>query len=410
MPVFAYKGLNTQGKNASGVIDADSEKAARLKLRKIGVFPTEVGLEGSRKLSGIGLGRDVDFAKFLQRVKVQDLANLTRQLCTLVNAQIPLVDALAALSEQTTHVKLRGVISSVRESVVQGKRLSEALGEHPKIFSGLYIHMIAAGEAAGAMEVVLERLAELMEKQARLKAKILGALMYPLIMALVGFALMGFLLVYVVPKVTKIFEDVQATLPLPTRILIGLSHALGDYWYLFLLVGVGAVFGFRKFLKTPRGKTLYDRLILKVPIFGKLFRMVEISRLTLTLSTLLGSGVSLLNALEIVKRILQNTFFVQAIDDTRVSVREGEPLAEPLRRSKQFPPVVIHMVAIGEKTGELEKMLGRIAQDYDQQIDNLVGTLTTLLEPVMILVMGGMVSFIVMSILLPILQLNQLGA
>ena len=410
MPVYAYRGLNTQGKNASGVIDAESEKAARLKLRKIGLFPTEVGLEGAKGVGGLRLGGEIDFAKYFQRIKAQDLATMTRQLSTLISAQIPLVDSLTALTDQVTNVKLRNVVSSVKEGVVQGQRFSEALAAHPKVFSGLFIHMIAAGEASGAMEVVLERLADLMEKQARLKAKILGALMYPLIMALVGMGLMGFLLVSVVPKVTKIFEDVKATLPLPTRLLIGLSHAIGDYWYLFLLLGVGLFFGLRRYLRTARGKSVYDRTVLRVPIFGKLFRMVEISRLSRTLSTLLGSGVNLLNALEIVKRILQNSLFVQALEETRVSVREGEPLAEPLRRSQQFPPVVIHMIAIGEKTGDLERMLGRVADNYDQQVDNLVGTLTTLLEPIMILVMGGVVSFIVMSILLPILQLNQLGA
>jgi len=419
MPVYAYRGLNTQGKAANGVIDADSEKGARVKLRRIGVYPTEVGLEGARpggarpggkvKLGRISLARDVDFSKYFQRVKAQDLATMTRQLATLISAHIPLVDALAALADQTTNVKLKTVLGSVKEGVVQGGKLSESLAQHPKIFSGLFVQMIAAGEASGAMELVLQRLADLMEKQARLRARVLGALMYPIIMALVGAGLMGFLIVYVVPKVTKIFEDVKATLPLPTRVLIFLSHTLANYWYLLIPLGAGLFFGLRKFLKTPRGIALYDRWTLKVPIFGKLFRMVEISRFARTLSTLMGSGVNLLTALDIVKRIIQNSILVQAIEETRVSVREGEPVAEPLRRSKQFPPIVIHMISIGEKTGELETMLVRVADTYDQQIDNLVGTLTTLLEPVMILIMGGAVSFIVMSILLPILQLNQLG-
>ncbi|MBI2066435.1 MAG: type II secretion system inner membrane protein GspF [Deltaproteobacteria bacterium] len=410
MPAYSYKGLNTQGKNTSGVIEAESEKAARLKLRKLGVFPTDVTPEGSRRSGGISLGSDVNFSKYFQRIKIQDLADMTRQLSTLLSAHIPMVDALGALVDQTANPKLRGIIGSVKTSVVQGSRLSEALAAHPKIFSGLFTHMIGAGEASGAMDTVMKRLADLLENQAKLKAKILGALMYPLIMAIVGLGLMGFLLVYVVPKVTKIFEDVKATLPIPTRILIAISHALANYWYVFILLGLGLFFGLRKFLKTPRGKVLYDRLTLKMPIFGKLFRMVEISRFVRTLATLLGSGVTLLNGLDIVKKIVQNSLLVNAIEETRVGVREGEPLAGPLKRSKQFPPIVIHMISIGEKTGELGTMMERIADNYDQQIDNLVGTLTTLLEPVMILVMGGLVSFIVMSILLPILQLNQLGS
>jgi general secretion pathway protein F len=410
MPFYSYKGLNNQGKSTSGTIDADSEKVARLKLRKIGVFPTEVGLEGKGRTKGLSLGGDVNIGKYFQRVKTQDLATMTRQLSTLISAHIPLVDALSALTDQTTNPKLKGALGAIKESVIGGTRLSEALAAHPKIFIGLFIHMIAAGEASGALEVVLERLADLMEKQAKLKAKIMGALMYPAIMALVGFALMSFLVVYVVPKVTKIFEDVQATLPLPTRILIGLSDLIGSYWYLLILGAIGLIYGIKRFLKSPKGTALYDRLILKVPIFGKLFRMVEISRLTRTLATLMSSGVNLLNGLDIVKKILQNTLLIQAVENTRTAVREGESVAEPLKRSGHFPPVVIHMIAIGEKTGELEAMLMRVADNYDQQVDNLVGTMTTLLEPVMILIMGGAVSFIVMSILLPILQLNQLGA
>lgn len=407
MPNFTYKGINAQGKGSSGMIDAESEKAARLKIRKLGIFPTEVSLEGAKK--GIGLGRDVDLGKYLQRISGKDLAVMTRQMATLLAAHVPMVDTLSALVEQTQNPKLKTLLGSVKEKVVQGGRLSDAMAAHPKVFSTIYIAMIGAGEAAGAMETVLTRLADLTEKQAALKSKILGALMYPLIMAFVGVSLMGFLLVYVVPKVTKIFEDVKATLPLPTKILIGLSHGLADYWYLFLLFGILAGYGWKRFLKTAKGRFFYDRFKLRMPIFGKLFRLVAIARFARTLSTMLGSGVQLLRAMDIVKNVMENTLLIQAIEDTKNSVREGESIAEPLRRSKHFPPLVTHMISIGEKTGELETMLLRVADSYDQQVDTMVGTLTTLLEPIMILVMGGVVSFIVMSILLPILQLNQLG-
>ncbi len=413
MPNFAYKGIDAKGKTAGGVIDAESEKAARVKLRKIGIFPTEVGVEGVKKKGGGGglsLSRDIDLGKYFQKISGKDLAIMTRQMSTLVGAHIPIVDTLSALIEQSQNPKLKTVLSTVKEQVMQGAKLSDAFAQHPKVFSGIYIAMIGAGEAAGAMEIVLLRLAELTEKQAALKSKIIGALMYPLIMALVGIALMGFLLVYVVPKVTKIFEDTKATLPLPTKVLIAISHTLSSYWYIVIAVVALIAYGFRRWLKTKKGRLMFDKFSLKMPIFGKLFQLVAVSRFARTLSTMLGSGVQLLKAMDIVKNVVENTLLIETIENTRTSVREGESIAEPLKRSGHFPPLVTHMISIGEKTGELEKMLIRVADSYDQQVDNMVGTLTTLLEPLMILVMGGVVSFIVMSILLPILQLNQLGS
>ncbi len=409
MPNFAYKGIDGKGKNTAGVIDAESEKVARGKLRKIGIFPTEIGVQGAKRKGGFSLGSDVDFGKYFQKVSGKDLSTMTRQMSTLIGAHIPIVDTLSALVDQSPNPKLKSILSTVKEQVVQGVRLSDALAQHPKVFGNIYISMVSAGEAAGAMEIVLQRLAELTEKQAALKSKIIGALMYPLIMSFVGVALMGFLLVYVVPKVTKIFEDTKATLPLPTKVLIAVSHGLSEYWYV-VLIAVGLLaYGFRRWLKTEKGRFAFDKYTLKMPIFGKLFQLVAVSRFARTLSTMLASGVQLLKAMDIVKNVVENSLLVQTIEKTRTSVKEGESIAEPLKRSGHFPPMVTHMISIGEKTGELEKMLMRVADAYDQQVDTMVGTLTTLLEPIMILVMGGVVSFIVLSILLPILQLNQLG-
>jgi general secretion pathway protein F len=403
--------MNAQGKNAAGVIDAESEKAARVKLRKIGIFPTMVGVEGSKKAGGgFSLNADVNLGKYFQRISGKDLATMTRQMSTLIAAHIPIVETLAALVEQTENPKLKTVLGSVKERVVQGGRLSDALAAHPKVFSTIYIAMVGAGEAAGAMDVVLQRLAELTEKQAALKSKILGALMYPIIMGGVGVLLVSFLVVYVVPKVTKIFEDTKAALPLPTKVLIVVSDTLQNYWYIVIIAVALIAYGVRRWLKTPKGRLIYDKFSLKLPIFGKLFKLVAVSRFARTLSTMLASGVQLLKAMDIVKNVVENTLLIQTIETTRTSVKEGESIAEPLRRSGHFPPLVTHMISIGEKTGELETMLTRVADSYDQQVDNMVGTLTTLLEPIMILVMGGVVGFIVMSILLPILQLNQIGS
>lgn len=409
MPNFAYKGMSAQGKSAMGVIDAESEKAARVKLRRIGIFPTQVGLEGAKKKGGMSLSADVNLGKYFQRISGKDLAVMTRQMSTLIAAHIPIVDTLTALVEQTENPKLKSVLGSIKERVVQGGRLSDALAAHPKVFSNIYIAMVGAGEAAGAMDVVLQRLADLTEKQAALKSKLMGAMMYPLIMGGVGLLLVSFLVVYVVPKVTKIFEDTKATLPLPTKVLIAVSDTLQNYWYIVLIVVALIAYGIRRYLKTAKGRLLFDKFSLKMPIFGKLFQLVAVSRFARTLATMLASGVQLLKAMDIVKNVVENTLLIQTIEATRTSVKEGESIAEPLRRSGHFPPLVTHMISIGEKTGELEKMLVRVADAYDTQVDNMVGTLTTLLEPIMILTMGGVVGFIVMSILLPILQLNQLG-
>ncbi len=408
MPIFEYIGIDSKGKRSSGQVDAENERSARGKLRRMGVFPTTLGIEGQSKQK-VGLSMNVDFSKYLQRVKMQDIAMMTRQLATLLGANIPLVDALAALCDQVENPKLRTILSRVREKVMEGGKLSDGLRAYPRQFSDVYINMINAGENSGALDVVLERLADFTEGQARLRNKVLSAMIYPAIMTVVGISLVIFLLVLVVPKVTAIFEDVDATLPMPTRILIAVSDILSNYWYLLVLGVPLAIYGIKRYLATPAGRAWWDRKSLTLPIFGKLSRLVIIARFSRTLATLLSSGVPLLPALEIVRTIVTNTHLRRVIEQTRDNVREGQSIADPLKRSGEFPPLVTHMIAIGEKTGDLERMLERIADAYDTQVDNAVSALTSLLEPIMILVMAGVVSFIVMSILLPIMQLNKLG-
>ena len=408
MPIFEYSGIDSKGKKTAGNVDAENERSARAKLRRMGVFPTTIGVEGKGGGGKGGLSMQIDVGKFLQRVKVQDVAVMTRQLATLIGANIPLVDALAALVDQIENPKLRNILAGVRERVIEGSKLSDALRGHPKIFGDLYVNMINAGESSGALEIVLQRLADFTEGQSKLRSKVIGAMIYPAIMSFVGVTLMIMLLTFVVPKVTKIFVDMKATLPLPTRMLMGASNAVTDYWYVFVLLVPVAVYGVRRFLNTPGGRAWWDKKLLTLPLFGKLNKMVIVSRFTRTLSTLLSSGVPLLTAMDIVRNIITNTRLRAVIEQTRDNVREGQSVADPLRRSGEFPPLVTHMISIGEKTGELEKMLERIADTYDAEVDNTVSTLTTLLEPIMILVMAGIVSFIVMSILLPIIKLNQL--
>ncbi len=410
MPVYQYVGIDRKGKRATGMVDAESERAARVKLRRMGVFPTSLAPKGSAAVSQkISLSMNIDLSKYLQRVKVQDIAIMTRQLASLLNAGIPLVESLGALIDQIDNVRLKTVLTEVREEVMAGARMSDALKKHPKIFSDLYVNMINAGESSGALDIVLLRLADFTEGQSKLRSKIIGAMIYPLIMTIVGIALMAMLLIYVVPKVTKIFEDVNAALPLPTRVLMAFSNALKDYWYLFLLMIPVVYYAARRFLKSPKGRAWWDRKSLKLPLFGRLQLMVVVSRFSRTLATLLSSGVPLMTSMEIVRNIVTNVHLRKVIEQARDDVREGQSMAEPLRRSGQFPPIVTHMIAVGERTGEMESMLERVADNYDTQVDTMVSTLTTLLEPIMILVMAAIVSFIVLSILLPILKLNQLG-
>jgi len=409
VPVYQYVGIDQKGKRASGMVDADSERAARFKLRRQGVFPTTLAPQGSASApQKVGLNFDV--SKFLNRVKVKDVAVMTRQLSSLLNAGIPLVESLEALTEQIDNERLKAILTEVREEVVAGAKLSDSLGKHPSVFGDLYVNMINAGEASGTLDVVLMRLADFTEGQAALRSKVIGAMVYPVIMTIVGFALLSMLLIYVVPKVTQIFEDMNEALPLPTRLLMSVSGMLQNYWYLVLLGIPVVIFLIKRLLKTPKGRTWWDAKSLKIPLFGKLQLMIIVSRFARTLATLLSSGVPLMNAMDITRNLVTNTKLRKVIETTRDEVREGANMADPLMKSGAFPPIVTRMIAVGERTGELEKMLERVADNYDTEVDTTVSTLTTILEPVMILVMAGVVSFVVMSILLPILKMNQLGA
>jgi len=411
VPVFEYTGLTEAGKNVRGIRDAESSKALRQVLRKDGVYLTDAHAAEAGAVVGeqkTGLSREVDIPAMLgfTGVSAQDLAIATRQLATLISAGIPLVDALTALVDQIEQPRLKRIMGVVKQKVNEGASLADALREHPKVFSELYVNMIRAGESSGALDVVLVRLADFTESQAQLRNKIIGAMLYPAIMVVVGIAIVSILFVVVIPKVTRIFEDMNVTLPWTTRILIGVSSFARDYWYIVLVAVPAVVFGVRRFVRTPRGRSWWDRTKLGAPIFGELIRMLSLSRFAKTLATLLASGVPLLTAMDIVKNIVSNTLLADVIDKARDAIREGESIAAPLRRSGQFPPLVYHMIAIGERSGQLEEMLQNVARSYEAQVEMRVGALTSLLEPVMIVAMGGGVAFIVFSILMPIMQLN----
>ncbi len=409
MAVYEYQGLDAGGKPTSGIIDADNPKAARVRIRQQGVFPTDISEQTGtgQATKGTGLAIEIDFSRLFIRIKAEDLANLTSQLSTLAGAGIPVVESLNALLEQTENPKLQIVLADVREKVNEGSSLADAMAAHPKVFTDLYVSMVRAGEASGALDIVLKRLAQYTEDAVRLQGKVTAAMVYPVLMTFVGGALVIGLFTFVIPKIKGVFDSFNATLPLITRIVLGTSEVVSAWWWVLVLAAAGGVYGFKRWLETDEGRQKFDRFKLTVPIFGRVFRLVAVSRFCRTLTTLLESGVPILSALGITANVVQNVVLVEAIETASRNISEGQSLAGPLRQSGEFPPLVTHMIAIGEQTGELEAMLAKIADAYDLQLENLITGLTALLEPILIVVMGGMVALVAVSILLPMLNLTS---
>jgi general secretion pathway protein F len=407
MPVFEFKALDSRGKAVQGLREAESPKTLRSTLRREGVFLTEVLGEQQAKEQA---SREMNVKRWmLGRVSATDLAIATRQLAVLVSAGIPLVEALSALIEQVEHERLKRVVSDVRQRVNEGASLADAMAIHPRVFTGLYVNMIRAGEHSGALEVVLVRLADFTESQARLRSKIMGTMAYPVAMVGIGSVILGILFSVVIPKITKIFDDTKITLPWTTKILIGFSSFVHDYWWALGALLALAIWGFFHWKRTTAGRARWDRMVLGFWVFGPLIRHIAIGRFARTLATLLKSGVPLLTAMDIVRNIVGNSRLAEVIEQARDAIREGESIAAPLKRSGEFPPLVYHMVSVGERSGALEEMLANVAKAYEDQVETTIGALTSLLEPAMIVGMGAVVAFIVFSVLMPILQINNLA-
>jgi general secretion pathway protein F len=409
MPVYEFRGFDAAGKAIKGVRDSDSAKALRTILRREGVLATDVKESGKSEVgskSGGVLGKEVNLT-FLQRVSTEDIGITTRQLATLLQAGVPMVDSLNALIDQTENAVLKRILSQVKTDVNEGTSLADALAKH-KAFDHIFVNMVRAGESSGTLDVVLERLADFKEGQAKIQGEILSALMYPIIMVFVGCVNITIMFTVVVPRITKIFDHAKVQLPLTTRILIFVSSTARDYWWLILAVLIASIYFFLRWKNSEKGRARWDAITLKLPVLGSLRRMIAVSRFARTLGTLLSSGVSLLTALDIVKNVVANAVLARVIEVARDAIREGEEIAPPLKRSGEFPPMLIHMIAIGEKSGQLEAMLNRVATAYEQRVDVRMKGLMSLLAPVLILCMGGAVGFIVFSILTPILQMNTL--
>ncbi|MEX0797917.1 MAG: type II secretion system F family protein, partial [Bacteriovoracaceae bacterium] len=376
MPIFSYKGLDKTGKEIKNAINAESIIQAKSKVRNQGVMLIDIK---EKKAKADVKGGGISFGN---KVKISDLALMTRQLATLVRAKIQIVESLSALQDQIDNDYLKVVISEVKQDVNEGSSLANAMSKHPKVFNNVYVNMVEAGEASGTLEIVLLRLADFTEAQLKLKNKIQSAMLYPLIMAGVGTVLISLIFLLVIPKLAKIFISMRMELPLPTKISIGISNFMQSYWWAIPIFVFFAMWLFKKWVNSEKGKRKWDYLLLKLVIIGNLTRKINVSRFCSTLATLLNSGVPILVSLNIVKNLIPNMLIKDAIDNAKDSVSEGASLAGPLKESGHFPNMVTHMIALGEKSGELEDMLKIVAENYEDQVDNEIDGLTSLLEPI----------------------------
>ncbi|MEE2677477.1 MAG: type II secretion system inner membrane protein GspF [Myxococcota bacterium] len=408
MPVYAYKGIDAAGKALRGHLDAESPRSARSRLKRDGVFVTDF-----QETSADAVQRSEDGPRFnvsislpsLKRVSAMDQALMTRQLSTLIGAGIPLVEALRALTDQTENQRLKTVLGQVRDRVNEGGTLADALG-NGEIFSDLFVSMVRAGEAGGALQVVLDRLADYLEAQVRLRNRVSSILIYPLFMMAFALVVVGVLVTVVLPQITELLITLDQPLPFYTRWIIAASNFVRDWWWAIGIASAALGIGLRAAIATRRGRSIWDRFRLRVPVLGGAVRLIAIARFTRTLATLLAGGLPIVRALATSKDVADNTVLGEAIDRAAESITEGASLARPLRESGEFPPMVTHMIEVGERSGELEAMLGKVADTYDEQVETLVSRLTALLEPVLILVMVGIVVLIILATLVPLLNVT----
>jgi type IV pilus assembly protein PilC len=398
MPLFEYTARNAaNGQIQKGQVEVKSREEVSAYLRKNKMILVSVR-EAPKKISlGGALGK--------ARVKTRDIVIFTRQFATMINAGLPLVQSLTILSEQTENKTLKEVTKAVVHDVEAGNTLADAFSKHPKAFSGLYVNMVAAGEAGGILDTILIRLATFLEKSDALIRKVKGAMIYPAVIFSVAIIAISVLLIFVIPTFQSMFASVNMELPLPTRVVIGMSQVLIGFWWAIIGVMAGMVFGLKKYYATTGGQRQIDGIMLKAPVLGDILRKSAVSRFTRTLGTLISSGVSILDGLEITAKTAGNMVVHDAVMESRQSIAGGETISAPLERSKVFPPMVISMIAVGEQTGGLDEMLTKIADFYDEEVDVAVSSLLSLMEPVMIVVLGVIVGGMVVAMYLPIFDM-----
>jgi len=406
MPVYEYKALDPKGKTISGIMDADSAFSARQKLRGSKIFP--VSIQEVQDASGKKEPGTPSVSRLFTLIKPSEVAMMTRQLATLVGAGFPLVTAIDTLIPQTKSHVFKKILAGIKDSIVEGKSFAEALSMYPGTYSPLYINMVHAGETSGTLEIILERLAEIAEKQQDLNDRIKTALTYPILMFIVGAIVLFFLMAYIVPSITQIFIEMNQVLPAPTRFLIGISNLFQSFWWIILIAIATVVVMYRAVKKTRRGTYLLDKAKLSLPAIGFLVKKLAVARFSRTLGSLLENGISMLTSLEIAKNIVGNVIISNTVEDAAQEVERGKGLGHSLSASEAFPSLSVQMIQVGEQSGELEPMLNKVADVFEKEVESSVMRLTSLLEPVMILIMGMLVGFIVISICLPIFEMNQL--
>jgi general secretion pathway protein F len=402
MPVFEYRGIDKLGKTVRGIIDSENQRTARLKLKRDGVFITDLTNKQKAQTK-----KQTQKKAAASSVGVQDLAMMTRQLATLIKANVPLVESLSAVSEQVEHPALKEATAELRNQVNEGVQLHKAMRKYPKIFNNIYVSMVEAGEMSGTLDIILLRLSEFTEAQNELNSKVKSAMMYPVIMMLFTLGMLFILFIFVIPKVTQVFEDANKKLPWFSQVIINISGIMVNYWPIILVVMGAAFISFKSWKATPSGSDKWDEILLKLPVVGKMARLIAVSRFTRTLSTLLAGGVPMLQSMDIVRHVVANAVLARAVEQARENISEGESIAGPLKKSEEFPPLVITMISIGEKTGDLENMLTQVSDAYDFQVKNSIQGLTSLLEPVMIVSMGLVIGIIVFAIMMPIIEMSQ---
>jgi general secretion pathway protein F len=406
MPVYEYRGLNSSGKTLKGILDAESDVAAREKLRSSGIFPVEVK-ETLSKARDVPTGPG-SLLRIVRGVKAGEVSAMTRQLSTLLGAGVPLVRSLESIIAQMSNPQFKRVVAQIKESVNQGNSLAFSLSQHPRIFSNVYVNMVQSGEASGSLDVVLDRLAEHGEHQQALRGRFRAALAYPIFMFFVGTLVLFVLITFIVPNITRIFSEMRQALPLPTVVLIKVGDFLSSYWWVIALCIVVAILAFRNIKRRPRVQHFWDKLRLSLPLLGPLNQRITLARFGRTLGSLLQSGVPLVTGLQIVGKIVDNSLIEEVIDTSVGDIQEGQSLAGSLSQSPWFSSIAVQMISVGEQSGELEAMLHKIADTQEREVESRIMALTSMLEPVMILVMAVVVAFIVFSILLPILEMSQI--
>ena len=406
MPVFEYKGYNQKGRKTKGIIDAGSRSVVLVRLKAKGIYPVEMKEIASESMDGSRFRSIFQFS--FTRVKKTDVTLITRQLATLLSAGFPLVEAVSSLVTQTGSRSLQRVLSKIKEAVEEGQSFAQALSLYPSIFSDVYINMVQAGESSGTLEIVLERLADMLENQEEAGKKIQASLAYPIFMAVIGFLVILILLTKVVPGIIGIFSDMNRTLPTPTIWLITISSFMKTFWWVILAIPFLLTWGMHFMKKTPRGAFIFDRGLLNIPKIGQLIRKSSTARFARVLGSLLENGVPMLTALDIAKTTAGNRVLLDVVEKASQDVEQGRDLGVALEKYNIFPSLAVEMIRVGEKSGKLEQMLVKTADFYEKEVTGTVTALTSLLEPMIILFMGLVVGFIVLAVCLPIFDINQL--